>query len=95
MGAEGLWACNTVEVHLLTSQRRIGLPKALLAAEVGQSGIDTHVSAGCDYQRIGLAISSAAWAIESGVQVFVQARFRMPRCKLALWYRKNGAFVVV
>ena len=34
MGAEGLRAGDTVEVHLLPAWSRIGLPEALLAAEV-------------------------------------------------------------
>ena len=37
MGAEGRRTSDTIEVHLLPAQSRIGLPEALLAPAVRQS----------------------------------------------------------
>jgi hypothetical protein len=47
-------------------QRRIGAPEAVVAAEVGQPGIDADAGAGPDQQGIGVRSRAAARTIGSG-----------------------------
>ena len=57
-------AGNGVKVHLLATERRIGLPEAIRAPEVGQSRIDPH-SGACRYDQ-GISLRDKVGSVCQG-----------------------------